>query len=171
IPGIYAIIDDYIQKMKTKAPYVSLTHRHYFSPFIIGIKNFALVLSPKLIDVLNTGEKEVLIQHELSHIKRNDNLIGWIALILRDLLFFNPFSYIAYSLIKSEQEKDSDKLVVKYSGKPVKKIAKNILNATLKIKSISTLPDFSFDISSAAFMVSSNTLLLMNLLGLEGRSV
>ncbi len=139
IPEIYTIIDDYTQKTKTKAPYVSLTHRHYFSPFIIGIKNFALVLSPKLIDMLNTDEKEVLIQHELSHIKRNDNLIGWIALILRDLLFFNPFSYIAYSLIRTEQDKDSDKLVVKYTGKPVKKIAKNILNIILKIRSISTL--------------------------------
>ncbi|MBA7643374.1 Protease HtpX [subsurface metagenome] len=139
IPEIYAIIDDYTQKTKTKAPYMSLTHRQYFSPFVIGIKNFALVLSPKLMDMLNTGEKEVLIQHELSHIKRNDNLIGWIALILRDLLFFNPFSYIAYSLIKTEQDKDSDKLVLKYTGKPVKKIAKNILNIILKIRSISTL--------------------------------
>jgi len=137
-PEIYTIIDRYIKKTKTKTPYVSLTHRHYFSPFIIGIKKFVLVLSPKLMDALNTDEKEVLIQHELSHIKRNDNLIGWIALILRDLLFFNPFSYISYSLIRFEQEKGSDKLVVKYTGKPVKEIAKNILNTILKIKSIST---------------------------------
>ncbi|NQT67556.1 MAG: hypothetical protein HQ569_08300 [Actinobacteria bacterium] len=156
IPEIYTIIDDYTQKTKAKAPYVSLTHRHYFSPFIIGIRNYALVLSPKLIDILNTGEKEVLIQHELSHIKRNDNLIGWIALILRDLLFFNPFSYIAYSLIKSEQEKDSDKLVVKYAGTPAKKIAKNILNIILKIRSISALkpifePANSFTFSPISF--------------------
>jgi len=119
-----------------------LTHKHYFSPFTIGIKNFALVLSPRLMDMLNTGEKEVLIQHELSHIKRKDNLLNWIALILRDLLFFNPFSYIAYSLIKSEQEKASDKLLVKYTGKPTKKIAKNILNIILKIKSLSNLKPF-----------------------------
>ena len=151
IPEIYTIIDDYTRKTKTKAPYVSLTHRHYFSPFTIGIRNFALVLSPKLIDILNTSEKEVLIQHELSHIKRNDNLIGWVALISRDLLFFNPFSYIAYSLIKSEQEKDSDKLVVKYTGKPVKKIAKNILNIILKIKSISALKPTSEPAQSSTF--------------------
>ena len=151
IPEIYAIIDNYIKKIKTKSPYVSLTHRHYFSPFINGVKNFALVLSPKLMDMLNTGEKEVLIQHELSHIKRNDNLIGWIALILRDLLFFNPFSYIAYSLIKSEQEKDSDKLVVKYTKKPVKEIAKNILNAVLKIKSISISKPISEPAQSFTF--------------------
>ena len=139
VPEIYAVIDDYTKKTKVKAPYISLTHKHYFSPFIIGIKNIALVLSPRLMDILSTDEKEVLIQHELSHIKRNDNIIGWIALILRDLLFFNPFSYIAYSFIKSEQDKDSDKLVVRYTGKPVKKIAKNILNIILKMKSISTL--------------------------------
>jgi len=139
VPEIYNIIDDYTRKTKIKAPYVSLTHGHYFSPFVVGIKKFALVLSPRLIDTLNTGEKEVLIQHELSHIKRNDNITGWAALILRDLLFFNPFSYIAYSLIKSEQDKDSDKLVVKYTGRPVKEIAKNILNIILKMKSIPAL--------------------------------
>jgi len=80
-----------------------------------------------------------LIQHELSHIKRNDNITSWAAMILKDLLFFNPFSYIAYSLIRSEQDKDSDKLVVKYTGKPVKEIAKNILNIILKMKSIPAL--------------------------------
>jgi len=139
IPEIYSIINDYTRKTKIRAPYVSLTHGHYFSPFVIGIKKFALVLSPRLIDILNKDEKEVLIQHELSHIKRNDNIISWAALIFRDLLFFNPFSYIAYSLIKSEQDKDSDRLVVKYTGKPVKEIAKNILNIILKMKSIPVL--------------------------------
>jgi len=151
VPEIYAIIDNYTQKTKTKTPYVSLTHRHYLSPFIIGIRNYALVLSPKLMDMLNTDEKEVLIQHELSHIKRNDNLIGWIALILRDLLFLNPFSYIAYSLIRTEQDKDSDKLVAQYSKKPTKEIAKNILNVILKIKSIPASKPTSQPIQSSKF--------------------
>ncbi len=155
VPEIYTIIDSYIKKTKTKAPYVSLTHRYYFSPFVIGIKKFILVLSPKLMDVLSTDEKEILIQHELSHIKRNDNLIGWFALVLRDLLFFNPFSYIAYSLIRSEQDKDSDKLVVKFTGKPVKEIAKNILNTILKIKSISTSKTVSVPVQSFTFSLMS----------------
>jgi len=136
-PDIYDIIDNYIKKIKIKTPDVSLTHKKYVSPFVIGIKRSTLVLSSNLLGKLNTNEKETLIQHELSHIKRKDNLIGWIALILRDFLFFNPFAYIAYDLIKAEQERDSDKLVVKYSGKPKKEIAKNILNIILKIRSIS----------------------------------
>lgn len=137
IPEIYNIIDSYAEKIKVRSPDVSLTHKNYFSPFMVGIKNCTLVLSPGLMDKLTIDEKETLIQHELSHIKRNDNLIGWIALILRDLNFFNPFAYITYLLIKSEQEKDSDKLVVKYTKKHPKEIAKNILNSIMKIKSTS----------------------------------
>jgi len=136
-PDIYAIIDNYIKKINIKAPDVSLTHKKYVSPFVIGIKRSTLVLSPNLLEKLDTNEKETLIQHELSHIKRKDNLIGWIALVLRDLLFFNPFAYLAYDLIKAEQERDSDKLVVKYSGKPKKEVATNILNTILKIRFIS----------------------------------
>jgi len=136
-PDIYDIIDNYIKKIKIKTPDVSLTHKKYVSPFVIGIKRSTLVLSSNLLGKLNTNEKETLIQHELSHIKRKDNLIGWIALVLRDLLFFNPFAYLAYDLIKAEQERDSDKLVVKYSGKPKKEVATNILNTILKIRFIS----------------------------------
>ena len=165
VPEIYNIIDDYIKKIKIKAPDVSLTHRNYFSPFVVGIKNCTIVLSPNLIEKLNRDEKETLIQHELSHIKRKDNLINWAALILRDLLFFNPFAYIAYHLIKTEQEKDSDKLVVKYSGKPTKEISKNILNTILKIRSISTSKPVSEPAQSFTFL----PLILFNQVKLKNR--
>ena len=134
IPDVYGIIDKFVKKVKTRPPDVSLTHENYFSPFIIGVRRFTLVLSPKLLDSLNDDEKVIIIQHELSHIKRRDNLTGWIALILRDLNFFNPFAYITYYLIRSEQEKACDKLVVKYSGRSPVEIAKNILNSILKLK-------------------------------------
>jgi bla regulator protein BlaR1 len=83
--------------------------------------------------VLEQEEKEVLLHHELSHIKRRDNLIGWIAMVLRDFMFFNPFAYIAYYLIRAEQDSGSDKLVVSHSQKPAKEIAKDLLNAVKKL--------------------------------------
>ncbi len=134
VPEIYNIMDSYTGKINIKIPAVSLTHRDYPSPFVAGIKNYTVFLSPNLMERLTLNEKEVLLQHELSHIKRKDNITGWIALILRDLLFFNPFAYIAYQLIRCEQEKDSDKLVVRYSGKSKKEISKSILNIILKMK-------------------------------------
>jgi beta-lactamase regulating signal transducer with metallopeptidase domain len=138
VPELYTIMDKYTDKIKLDTPVVSLTHRDFYSPFVAGIKNYTMVLSPTLIENLSPEEKETLIQHELSHIKRGDNLIGWVALILRDLSFYNPFAYIAYMLIREEQEKDSDKLMVKYSGKSKKEISKNILGIILKLNSITT---------------------------------
>ncbi len=136
IPDIYKIIDSFTHKIKTHSPDVSLTHSDYPSPFIIGVRRFTLVLSPRLLDNLDQSEKDILIRHELSHIKRKDNLLGWIALILRDLNFFNPFGFIAYFLIRSEQEKACDKLVVKYTDRPPVEIAKIILNSLLKLKKL-----------------------------------
>jgi len=136
VPEIYEIIDNFILKVRLKCPNVSLTHKKILSPFIIGIKQNTLVLPPTLIENISFSEKETLIQHELSHAKRKDNLIGWIALILRDLLFFNPFAYITYLIIKTEQEKACDKLLLEFSGKSSKEIATNILNLILKIKNL-----------------------------------
>jgi len=50
VPDIYKIIDNFIAKIKTVSPDVSLTHKTYISPFIVGLKKFTLVLSPKLLD-------------------------------------------------------------------------------------------------------------------------
>jgi len=134
VPEVFRTIDRFCQITGTARPEVSLTHRDYISPFVVGIRRFILVLSPRLLDELSQPEKEILIKHELSHIKRRDGLIGWTALILRDLNFFNPFAYVAYYLIRSEQEKACDKLVLKYSETTPLDTAKNILNSILKLK-------------------------------------
>jgi beta-lactamase regulating signal transducer with metallopeptidase domain len=136
VPALYSIIDKYSTIINAKVPDVSLTHKDYYSPFVVGLKNSTLVLSPKLLEILNDGEREIIIHHEISHIKRNDNLVGWIALILRDLNFFNPFGYISYCLIRAEQERGSDLLTVKYSGKKPKEIINNIINSIIKLRKI-----------------------------------
>ena len=133
LPDIHIIVKKFSKRIDIKPPDISLTHKKYFNPFVIGIKSHLVVLSPILLDNLLLKEKDILIKHELSHIKRKDNLIGWFALILRDLLFFNPFAHITYNLIKLEQEIGSDKVILKYSNYSSKEIAKNILNLILKI--------------------------------------
>jgi beta-lactamase regulating signal transducer with metallopeptidase domain len=133
IPLVYRIIDGFAKKLSIKPPDVSLTHRRYLSPFVVGIRYCTIVIYPNILEVLEQEEKEVLLHHELSHIKRRDNLIGWIAMILRDFMFFNPFAYIAYYLIRAEQDSGSDKLVVSHSQRPAKEIAKNLLNAIKKL--------------------------------------
>jgi len=136
LPEVYSIINSYAKKIAIKAPSVNLTHSNFLTPFVIGIKRNIVVLSPKLIDNLTKTEMEIIIQHELNHIKRKDNLVSWIALIFKDLLFFNPIAHIAYHLIKFEQEKACDKLVLKSSNLGANEIAQNIISVILKIKAL-----------------------------------
>lgn len=166
VPEIYDIVDKFAGKINMDTtPAISLTHTEYFSPFVTGIRKHTIVLSPNLMERLNRNEKEVLIQHELSHIKRGDNFTGWIAMLLRDLLFFNPFAHIAYYLIRTEQERDSDRLVVMYSGKSKKDILRGMLNIILKIKSISC----SKNIPGAAHAFTLSPVNLINHIKLKNR--
>lgn len=135
VPEIYGIMDKFAKKTAIKAPDVSLTHKRFATPFIVGVKNVTMVICPSLFEILEHPEKEIIIHHELSHIKRKDNLISWIAMMLRDILFFNPFAYISYFLIRAEQDSGSDKVMIKYSGRSVKEIAKSLLSAIMKLKS------------------------------------
>ena len=144
IPEIYKISEKFSNKLKIKTPNIILTYNTSFSPFVIGFNKHNLVLAPDLIKTLTFKEKETLIQHELSHIKRKDNLIGWFALIFKDLLFFNPFAYISYYLIKLEQEKGSDNLIIRFSNNNGNEIAKNTLNLILKIKNIKNTKKTSY---------------------------
>ena len=151
IPLIYGIIDKFAKRTAIKTPDVSLTHRRYASPFIVGVKNVTMVICPSLFEVLEHPEKETIIHHELSHIKRKDNLISWIAMMLRDILFFNPFAYIAYFLIRTEQDSGSDKVMIKYSGRSVKEIAKSLLSAIMKLKSTGSYDAITVPAQSLSF--------------------
>lgn len=133
IPIVYRIIDSFSRKLSIRPPDVSLTHRRYCSPFVVGIRYCTIVIYPNILEVLEREEKEVILHHELSHIKRKDNLIGWIAMVIRDFMFFNPFAYMAYYLIRAEQDSGSDKLMVSHSPRPARELAKNILNAVKKL--------------------------------------
>ncbi len=152
VPLVYRIIDDFSVEISINPPDISLTHQKYLSPFVVGIKYCTIVLCPNLLEILEHNEKEVLLHHELSHIKRRDNLIGWVAMILRDMMFFNPFAYIAYLLIRVEQDYGSDKIVVKHSTRPVKEIARDLLNAIRKLSSFGPAKSATGPVSAFTFI-------------------
>lgn len=173
VPEVFRIIEDFITKIRLKSPGVSLTHRRIPSPFIIGIKQNILVLPPVLLENASFSEKETLIQHELSHAKRKDNLIGWVALILKDILFFNPFAHLAYFLIKNEQEKACDKLLLEFSGKTSRKIAADILNLIIKIKNLGNpdrtnykYSDIGYSFTPTRMLNSINNIIINNRINL-----
>ncbi len=121
-----------LMDLKPPKIYYNMDLKNGFYTF--GFIRKKIILNKLILDFLNEDEKEIILLHELSHIKRNDNILNAIATYLTDIHFYNPFSYIAYLVIKTEQEKDCDKIIMKYTHKTGKEVAVNILSSILKIK-------------------------------------
>lgn len=63
-------------------------------------------------------QRESALYHELSHVKRGDFFVIMLARISLGLYWFNPLSWLVFQLMKKEQEKACDELVLKTGIKP-----------------------------------------------------
>ncbi len=135
-PHIYEILDKLVSKYKVKRPELVLTKKYQFVPFSIGCKSPIIVLSKNLIDTFPKEQLEIMLAHELAHIRRNDNLTGWIALILRDIMFFNPLIYSIYRKIEEEKEGICDNIALEKTGASAKVVANTLLDVAIFRKKI-----------------------------------
>lgn len=148
------IISKYSQMLDIKAPTIYFCENYNFKFFTFGIFRKNILINKNIFNLLTKSEKETVILHELSHLKRNDNILNILLLYFANFNFYNPITYFIYPIIKAEQEKDCDKFVVKYSCRPSKEIAKDILSLILKINKLTSEPDICCPKLSSAFSVS-----------------
>ena len=151
-PQIYAILDRLVGKFKVKRPELVLTKKYQFVPFSIGYKSPIIVLSKDLIDNFPKEQLEIMLAHELAHIRRYDNLTSWASLILRDLLFFNPMSYPVYRMIEEEKEKASDRIALEKTGLSAKAIANTLLDVAIFRKKVESAQKVTYPALSKGFM-------------------
>jgi len=76
--------------------------------FTAGLRSPVIVLPADLAVELGERELRALLAHELAHIRRLDYAGRWVAAILRDLMFWNPFAHLWFSRLVSEQERAAD---------------------------------------------------------------
>ncbi len=97
--------------------------RIYFSnladvPCALGYLKPVLLLPFTIGTQLTAEEIEVIILHELAHIKNNDYILNLIQQIMTLLLFLNPFARLISNMIDLERENRCDDTVVQ-TGNPL----------------------------------------------------
>lgn len=94
-----------------------------FTPFCYG------VFSPKIIFPSEYGmaETELILRHELQHIKSSDFLFRLMSLLIIALHFFNPFAYLLSYEIRKASELACDEKVMKGSSEEQQTIYMNLL--------------------------------------------
>jgi hypothetical protein len=77
-----------------------------------------VVIIPAVAENWNRDECSSALFHELSHVKRSDFLFKILAYLSCALYWFNPLSWFVFRLMRKEQEKACDELVLKAGVKP-----------------------------------------------------
>jgi TonB family protein len=88
-------------------------------PMVVGLFKPVILLPVSVLAGMPQGQLEMVIAHELGHIKRLDYLFNLLQLIVETLLYYHPAIRWMARRIRQERENCCDDLVVRSCGEPV----------------------------------------------------
>ncbi|MDP5030609.1 M56 family metallopeptidase [Paraglaciecola sp.] len=89
-----------------------LESQHVRSPLISGIRPARLLLPADFTTKFSLQQQQLILQHELVHFQRGDNLYNLIALLFVAVFWFNPLVWLAYGAFRRSQELACDETVL-----------------------------------------------------------
>lgn len=88
-------------------------------PMAIGWLKPVVLIPATMVSGLNTAQLEMLILHELAHIRRHDYIVNFIQTFVEILLFFHPGVLWVSKQMRNEREYCSDDIAVQHCGDAV----------------------------------------------------
>lgn len=124
VAGAEGVVDDSIKqalergrhRLRLRRPVRLVTTDEVVEPGVWGILWPVVVLPSAMPRHLAAGELESVLLHELLHVRRWDNLIGHVLLLLRCVLWFHPLVWWLDRRSLAERELACDERVVELAG-------------------------------------------------------
>ena len=132
------------------------------SPMVIGILRPLIVLPPSIISGLAPAQLEMILMHELAHVRRWDNLVNLLQRTIEALLFYHPVVWWASRWVRLEREHCCDALVLSHNHTP-QSYAETL--ATL------ALPELAPQFATAAMANHQLTSRICHILNVEERTM
>jgi len=88
-------------------------------PMAIGWLKPVVLIPATMVSGLNTAQLEMLMLHELAHIRRHDYLVNFLQTVVEILLFFHPAVLWVSKQMRHEREYCSDDIAVQHCGDAV----------------------------------------------------
>jgi heat shock protein HtpX len=108
----------------------------------VGGRQRTILVSAGLLNLLERDEVEVVVAHEVMHLKHHDAEFKVFSRVLSRILFFDPFSKFFDPAVHREREYLADEMGARASGKPA-----TLASALLKIASRSPQEKGSWGLS------------------------
>ncbi|WP_206458208.1 M56 family metallopeptidase [Anaerovorax sp. IOR16] len=87
------------------------------TPFVMGVFRPQIYLPANL----NDAERQYILLHEQTHIRRFDHVVRIISFFMLCLHWFNPFVWLAFFMSAKDMEMSCDESVIKQLGNDIKK--------------------------------------------------
>ena len=88
------------------------------SPILVGIFRPVILLPPAALFSWTPQQLEMVLLHELAHIRRWDNGVNLVQRVIEATLFFHPAVWIVSAWVRYERELCCDEVVVQHTGQP-----------------------------------------------------
>lgn len=88
------------------------------TPILVGVIKPLVLLPPAALNGWTTAELEMVLVHELAHVRRWDNAVNLGQRIVESLLFFHPAVWIVSGWVRQDREDCCDAVVVCHTAKP-----------------------------------------------------
>jgi len=88
------------------------------SPVLIGVVRPLILLPPAALTGWSPDELEMVLLHELAHVRRWDNLVNLLQRLVESILFFQPAVWWASRWIRDQRELCCDAAVVRHTRRP-----------------------------------------------------
>jgi bla regulator protein BlaR1 len=118
-PALLTRFNQLLQQMKLPSKVQLLIAVNIDVPMAIGWLKPVVLLPATMVSGLTPAQLEMLLLHELAHIRRYDYLVNFMQTLVEILLFFHPGVQWVSSQMRHEREHCSDDIAVQYCGDPV----------------------------------------------------
>jgi beta-lactamase regulating signal transducer with metallopeptidase domain/outer membrane biosynthesis protein TonB len=118
-PALEARFHQLVEQVKLKCTPQILISLKNDIPMAIGWIKPVVLIPVTMLSGLTPSQLDMLILHELAHIRRHDYLVNFIQTLVEILLFFHPGVRWVSKQMRNEREYCSDDIAVQHSGNPV----------------------------------------------------
>jgi beta-lactamase regulating signal transducer with metallopeptidase domain len=106
------VVEKIRQKFAIARPIQTLISSRINSPMVIGHFKPVVLIPGFAMEQLSPKEMEVVLHHELAHIKRNDYLVNIFQIVIEILFFFHPAAWWISGIIRKEREECCDNYAI-----------------------------------------------------------
>jgi bla regulator protein BlaR1 len=87
-------------------------------PGVVGLKRPVLLLPHGIVERLTPSEMNAILAHELCHVRRRDNLLACLHMIVETMFWFHPLVWWIGARLLDERERACDEDVISRGNQP-----------------------------------------------------